>query len=249
MPDYLNYDLWTGPAPLLPFKATKEDRGWRALMEYGNGSIGNLGVHMVDKVRFLLGLGWPESVFSSGGLYIDKQSGSNLDDTQRSIFHYPDLDISWHQRMWGGSPIPQRHWSDQWGARFIGQNGTLNITMFEYVFTPAKGDAREGRNLVSKTGDLDNLDFNLTGEAFKETENRHVLDFMQARETRSRPIADIEQGHISTAMCILANVSQQVGRKLVYDPKTRTVVGDAAATKLLARSYRTPWIHPDPTAV
>jgi hypothetical protein len=74
---------------------------------------------------------------------------------------------------------------------------------------------------------------------------------MAAREARGSqlPIADIEQGHISTACCILANLSLDLGRPLAYDPETRTVPGDAEATKLLARAYRGPWVHPDPASV
>ena len=249
VPAHLNYDFWSGPAPLLPFKAIKEERGWRAFMEYGNGSIGNLGVHMLDQVRWLLGLGWPKSIYSTGGIYVGKKSFSNVTDTQRSVFRYPDLDVSWEHRFWGGSPIPQRHWSDQWGARFVGEHGTLNLTMLEYAFTPVKGGAREGVHMLSSTGNLENVDFGKQGEVYRETEDRHVLDFMKAREQRSRPLADIEEGHISSACCELANLSLQLGRQLNYDPKTRTVPGDAEATRLLARSYRAPWVHPDPTNV
>lgn len=249
VPAHLDYEMFAGPAPKLPYKSIMEDRGWRSFMEFGNGIIGNVGVHMLDKVRMLLELGWPASISSSGGIYVHKKSFSNVSDTQRSIFHYPDLDVSWEHRMWGRSPIPPRHWSDQWGARFLGEHGTLNITMFEYVFEPADRGPREGRNLMSTSGDLENIDFRRGSEAFVETENRHVLDFMAARETRSRPIADIEEGHISSAMCQLANLSQELGRTLVYDPKSRTVRDDPEATQRLARPYRAPWQHPDPANV
>ena len=74
----------------------------------------------------------------------------------------------------------------------------------------------------------------------------HMLDFLAAIEKRSRPVADIEEGHISTASCILANLAMQLGRPLVYDPKTRQVTGDAEATQLLRRAYRAPWIRPEP---
>ena len=121
--------------------------------------------------------------------------------------------------------------------------------MYEYVFEPAKGDVREGRHMLSTSGDLENIDFGRAGEAFQETENRHVLDFMAARATRSRPLADIEEGHISSSMCVLANLSQELGRSLIYDSKTRTVPGDAEATRRLGRAYRAPWTHPDPKTV
>jgi predicted dehydrogenase len=249
VPAHLDYETWAGPAPKLPFKPIMEERGWRVFQEYGNGQIGDLGVHMIDKVRWLLGLGWPLSIQSTGGILTDKPPySSTISDTQRSVFSYPGLSVSWEHRTWGASPIPQRHWSDQWGARFIGTDGTLNMTMHEYVFTPADGGTPEGRHLMSTSGNLENIDFT-RGDTYEETENRHVLDFMRARENRSRPIADIEEGHISSAMCALANLSQQLGRPLSYDPKTRTVPGDPEATTLLARPYRAPWTHPYPATV
>jgi len=249
VPEGLDYDLWVGPAPKIPFRTGMDERNWRPFMEFGNGPIGNLGVHMIDKVRFLLGLGWPQSVTSTGGIYVHKPATSNTPDTQRAVYRYTDLDVSWEHRTWGASPIPQRHWSDQWGARFIGEKGTLNMTMLEYVFTPADGGPREGVHMCSRTGDLENLDFDRTGEAFKATENGHVLDFLRARADRSRPIADIEEGHISSSMCELGNLSMQLGRPVAYDPKTRTVPGDSEATHLLSRSYRAPWVHPTPENV
>jgi hypothetical protein len=73
-----------------------------------------------------------------------------------------------------------------------------------------------------------------------------MLDFLSAIKDRSRPVADIEEGHISTASCILANVSMQLGgRPLCYDPKQRVVIGDQEATGLLQRPYRSPWQHPE----
>ena len=100
--------------------------------------------------------------------------------------------------------------------------------------------------MLSRTGDLENIDFSPDGLAYRETERRHVLDFLQARENRTRPIADIGEGHISTACCELANLSLNLRRPLAYDPATRSIPGDAEATRLLARSYRAPWAHPVP---
>ena len=247
-PAHLDYELWTGPAPLLPFKSPKESRGWRAFKEYGNGQIGDLGVHMIDCVRWMMDLGWPQSISSSGGIYVDKGATSNISDTQRSVFRYPEVDVSWEHRTWGMSPIPQRHWTDQWGARFLGKNGTLNVTIYGYDYTPADGGPREGFHLFSKTGNLENIDFNQDNIG-GEPQKAHVLDFMKARENRSRPVADVEEGHISTACCILANLAQELGRPLIYDPKTRTIPGDTEATARLVRPYRGPWVHPDPARV
>ena len=73
---------------------------------------------------------------------------------------------------------------------------------------------------------------------------RHMIDFLAAIEKRGRPVADVEEGHISTASCILANVAAEVGRAVVYDPKKHKVVDDRDATKLLRKEYRKPWKHP-----
>ncbi len=72
----------------------------------------------------------------------------------------------------------------------------------------------------------------------------HMRDFLAAIAARGKPVADIEQGHISTASCILANVSMHLGRALAYDPVTKQVVGDAEATRLLRRPYRAGYQHP-----
>ena len=71
-----------------------------------------------------------------------------------------------------------------------------------------------------------------------------MTDFLAAIASRGKPVADIEQGYISTASCILANLSMKLGRTLAWDPKTQRVIGDDEANRLLARPYRSPWVHP-----
>ncbi len=77
----------------------------------------------------------------------------------------------------------------------------------------------------------------------------HMLDFLAAIEKGTRPVADIEEGHISTASCILANIAMQTGRPIIYDPKKRQIINDAEANALLQRPYRQPWVHPQPENV
>lgn len=248
-PPHLNYELWTGPAPMRPFKAALESRTWRLFMEYGNGVIGDVGIHMFDCVRWMMDLGWPTSISSYGGIYVDKQATANISDTQHAQFSYPSLDVSWQHRTWGAPPVKPRHWTDLWGARFIGAKGTLEITLLGYRFTPADGGPSEGYHMLSKTGDWDNLDESKSNAASDSIQRQHVMNFMEARATRVRPVADVEEGHISTACCILANLSQELGRPLRYDSATRTIPGDAEATRRLTRRYRDPWVHPDPATV
>ena len=77
----------------------------------------------------------------------------------------------------------------------------------------------------------------------------HMRDFLSAVAKRSKPVADIEQGYISTTSCILANLSMRLGRSLNWDPAKGQVIGDEEANRLLRRSYRAPWVHPEPANV
>src|SRR5450755_380806 len=90
-PEYLDYEMWTGPAPMRPYNALVHPRGWRAFMEYGNGIVGDMCIHMLDMVRWMLGLGWPARIASTGGILVDQASKANISDTQTATFDYPDL--------------------------------------------------------------------------------------------------------------------------------------------------------------
>jgi predicted dehydrogenase len=247
VPDFLDYEMWTGPAPLRPYDGLPHIRWWRAFMEYGNGITGDMCVHMLDTVRWMLNLGWPTRISANGGIYVQKAAKSNIADTQTAVFEYPELNCVWTHRTWGTPDNPDYPWS----FTLYGEKGTLIASTMQCDFIP-----------MDKEGQKIHKDVVYEKEKYPEdvTEERielnaapatrlHMLDFLQAIEKNSRPVADIEEGHISTASCILANLSMQIGRPLVYDPKKRMIVGDDEANALLARPYRKPWVHPDPDNV
>src|SRR5919108_279203 len=115
-PDYLDYEMWTGPAPLRPYNELVHPRSWRAFMEYGNGIVGDMCVHMLDMVRWMLDLGMPTRVSSAGGILVDKKSKANITDTQTATFEFPNLKIVWTHRTYGDLPDPKY----PWGATFYG---------------------------------------------------------------------------------------------------------------------------------
>src|SRR3954447_23505230 len=88
-PDYLDYEMWTGPAPMRPYNALVHPRRWRAFMEYGNGIMGDMCVHMLDMVRWMLDLGMPARISSAGGILVEKGVKANISDTQTATFDYP----------------------------------------------------------------------------------------------------------------------------------------------------------------
>ncbi len=242
VPDFLDYEMWTGPAPLRPYDGLPHVRWWRTFMEYGNGIMGDMCVHMFDTARWMLGMGWPKRVSSAGGIYVQKEGKSNIADTQVATFEYDGFNAVWQHRTWGSAPDPDYPW-----ALFIyGEKGTLKASTMRADFIPQDTNAKpmhfeclfEREKYPEDTTEKD-IELNAAPAT-----RLHMRDFLAAIATRGRPVADIEQGHISTSSCILANVSMQLGRPLVYDPAKRVVVGDAEATKLLQRPYRAPWQHP-----
>jgi predicted dehydrogenase len=242
-PDYLDYEMWTGPAPMRPYNSLVHPGRWRAFMEYSNGIVGDMCVHMYDMARWMLGLGWPNRVGSTGGIFVDKQSKANISDTQTATFEHDDLSIVWQHRTWGNPPDPKY----PWGATFYGDKGTLKASVMSYDFIPfGKGEPIH-RDV---TYELEQFPEDKT-EARLERHcapaiRQHMKDFLECIATRGKPVADIEQGHISTASCILANLAMKLGRTMVWDAAKQQVVGDAEANRLLCRPYRQPWVHPQP---
>jgi len=245
-PSYLDYEMWTGPAPMRPYNKLVHPRGWRAFMEYGNGIVGDMCIHMFDMTRWMMDLGWPTRVASTGGIFLDKASKANITDTQTATWEYPDLRIVWQHRSWGSSPDEKYPWS----ATFYGDKGTLKAGVMGYDFIPLNG----GRPVHKDV----HYEFDLYPEDRTEKDlethvapavRHHMLDLLKAIDARSKPVADIEQGYISTTSCILANNALKLGRTLTWDEKTQRVVNDEEANRLLHRPYRKPWIHPEAESV
>jgi predicted dehydrogenase len=242
VPDFLDYEMWTGPAPLRPYDGLPHKRWWRTFTEYGNGIMGDMCVHMLDTARWMLKLGWPKRISSAGGIFVQKEGKSNITDTQVATFEFDGFEAVWQHRTWGTPPDPDYPW-----ALFIyGEKGTLKASTMRADFIPQDSIAKPihfeclyERDQFPEDVTEQDIELNAAPAT-----RRHMKDFLAAIETRGRPVADIEQGHISTASCILANISMQIGRPIVYDPVKREVVDDPSATKQLRRPYREPWTYP-----
>jgi predicted dehydrogenase len=245
-PEHLDYEMWTGPAPMRPYNTLVHPRRWRAFTEYGNGIVGDMCIHMLDMVRWMLDLGWPKEVSSTGGILMDKASKANISDTQSATFDFGDLKMVWQHRTWGHPNDPKY----PWGATLYGDKGTLKLSVNGYEFIPmGQGTPLAGEPLFEyEKYPEDRTEKDLERHVASAV-RWHMQDLLRAIEKRGKPVADIEQGHISTASCILANMSMQLGRSLVYDPAKQRVVGDEDATRMLRRTYRKPWTHPDPKSV
>jgi predicted dehydrogenase len=204
-----------------------------------------MAIHMFDMVRWMLGLGWPKRVSSNGGILINKESKANISDTQTATFDYGDLEVIWQHRTWGQPPDPKYTWA----ATLYGDKGMLKVGLMSYDFIPAQGESIHRDVLY----ELEQYPEDKTEERLEKhvapAIRRHWLNFLQAVDTRSKPVADIEQGYISSASCILANLAMKAGRTLVWDAQKQRIAGDEDANALLRRPYRKPWVHPDPATV
>jgi|SRR5579872_2518161 len=244
-PATLDWEMWTGPAPMRPYNPISHPRGWRAFMEYGNGIVGDMCVHMLDLVRWTMGLGWPKRVSSTGGILVDKESIANISDTQTASFDFGDTEVIWQHRTWGDAPDPKYPWA----ATLYGDKGTLKMSVMSYDFIPNKGQPiHKDVTYEFEQYPIDRDEKDLERHVAPAIRH-HMLDFLHAIATRGRPVADVEEGHISTASCILANMSMKLGRSLSWDAEKRQVIGDAEANRLLRRPYRAPWVHPDANRV
>jgi predicted dehydrogenase len=252
-PEYFDYEMWTGPAPKRPYDCPVDPdspdkhrlphrRWWRAFTEYGNGIVGDMCIHMLDMVRWMLDLGWPRTISSTGGILVQKKARSNISDTQAATFDFGDLKVVWQHRTWG-APADEKY---PWAATFYGERGTLKASVNSYDFEPMGGRQKAIHRDV--TFELDKYPEDKTEKDLEKhvapANRAHQRDFLKAIATRGKPVADIEQGYISTACCILANLSMELGRSLRWDEKKGRVIDDEAANRRLKRPYRKDWAHP-----
>jgi hypothetical protein len=196
---------------------------------------------MFDMTRWMMGLGWPKRISSNGGILMDKKSRANISDTQTATFDYGDMQVIWQHRTWGEAPDPKYPWA----ATFYGEKGTLKASVMGYDLIPSgKGEAIH----KDVTYELEQYPEDKTEKDLEKhcapAIRGHMKNLLSCIASRGRPVADIEEGYISSASCILANVSMQLGRSLTWDAEKGEVKGDHEANRLLKRPYRGPWKHP-----
>jgi predicted dehydrogenase len=241
-PEYLDWEMYVGPAPWEDYRQGLHPRRWRDRRAFSNGQTGDLCVHLFDVTRMFLDLGWPKSISATGGnLMRPKDSNVDVHDTQTALFDYGDVQVVWNQRNWGQNPEPDY----PWGVTYYGDKGTLKLSVWSYDYIPKDGGSPIHVNFVDEREKYpEDLQHKET-EVFAAPGNRrNLLNFVEARQKREQPINDIGSGHVSTACCILANLSMELGRGLRWDGEKQQVIGDEEANRRLTRAYRNPWKHP-----
>jgi predicted dehydrogenase len=233
VPAGVNYDLWTGPAPLRPFTQNRFHYNWHWFWDTGNGDIGNQGIHEMDIARWGLGVKYPTKATAIGGhfLFDDDQETPN---TLSCAFEFneggqPRL-LEFEVRHWLSNPeadITERSSTNSIGNIFYGSKGYVAVDSYT-SYKSWVGKQRTPGPARNAGGD-------------------HFLNFIEAVRSRNRESlnAEVEQGAISTVLVHLANISYRVGRTIQFDAQTMTCKGDAEANQYLTRAYRPPYVVPD----
>jgi predicted dehydrogenase len=228
VPPGVDYDLWLGPAPLRPFSKNRFHYNWHWHWDYGNGDMGNQGVHEMDMARWGLGVGLPSKVHAGGGhfMFDDDQETPN---TLVCIYQYPD-----ENKM---LVFETRHWitnhegygsgaQNAVGATFYGSEGYMQVYYFGYKTFLGK-NREPGPSATAPSNEYERF---IAGVRSRNPDNLGV---------------DIEDGHLSSGLCHLGNIAHRLGRTVDFDPQTETFPGDDQANAMLSRDYRKPYVVPE----
>ncbi|MCX6904937.1 MAG: Gfo/Idh/MocA family oxidoreductase [Verrucomicrobia bacterium] len=222
-PPSLDWDLWCGPAPKLPYSPQIGHMNWRLEKTTGQGHLVDWGIHLIDATRFMLGEKAPRTVQASGGIYYLKDK-ITTPDVLTVHFEFERCPVTWRHRIWGAEEYAPEVSN---GIFFYGEKETVFVTDDKWIAIP------RGKNKERKIT-----------EAKNDTGALHMAEFLTAVRERKQPGCPPEEAYLSTTAVKLAMISYDVGAKITWDAAAEQIVGNEAAARLLKRDYRAPWQHP-----
>ena len=236
VPQEFDYDMYCGPAPMVPFRST----AWmNQQFDYAAGAIPDDAVHQLDIARWLIGKRLPRTVHHAGGVLVAKD-GREAQDTQTITFEFDNILMV----LQGSTVTPSLSKT----PNSIRDGDAFPSWLFSSTRVEVYGT--EGMMLLGRQGggwQIWGPDGSLVKEEFgRHQTDEHIDNFVQCIHSGELPNGDIEEGHLSAALCHLGNISYRVGnRALHFDADTETFPDDAEANNLLKRVYRKPWVLPE----
>jgi predicted dehydrogenase len=223
-PATLDWDLWCGPAPKLPYCPQIGHFAWRLEKEYGHGHLVDWGIHLIDATRWVLGQTVPRSVQAMGGIYYFKDK-ITTPDVLSVHFDFETCPVVWHHRIWGAQEYNPEVSN---GIFFYGEKGTVFATDGKWTIIP------KGKNQP-----------HTVNEVTTDMGTEHMAEFLKAVQSRQQFLCTTEEGYYSTTTVKLAMIAYDMGAKILWDRESQTIVGNPEAAKRLKRDYRAPYKHPN----
>lgn len=232
VPDWLNWDLWQGPAPRKAYKDNIVHYNWHWLWNWGTGEALNNGTHMVDLLRWGLGVDYPIRVSSNGGRFRYNDDWETPDTQVISYDFKENISMTWEGRSCNGKQIE----GSSVGAMFYGEEGSLLLPGGNsYTIFDLKG------NIVKEVKDDGTIDARNKVNPAENLDALHIQNFFKAISNGEKLNADIDSGHKSTLLVQLGNISQRVGNSLDIDSQTGHILNDKNANRLWSRDYEKGW--------
>lgn len=238
VPDGLDYDLWTGPARMQPFSRNIVHYNWHWLWEYGNGDVGNQGIHETDMCMWGLDVGLPTKITSMGGKFL-WDDAKEVPEVLTSVYHYPEENkiIQFEVRPW----VTNTEQGVTVGNIFYGDKGILVIDGYDKYKTYMGQNREPGKSGDDGSNSGTGMDRGAGGT------DGHFANFIEAVRKGDKSILNgpVETAHLSSGLAHLGNIAYRLGRVLTFDPKNEKFVGDKEADKMLTRDYRAPFVVPE----
>jgi predicted dehydrogenase len=229
-PDWLDWELWQGPAPRRDYRDNLVHYNWHWFWHWGTGEINNNGLHEMDICRWMLGVDFPKKVTSSGGRFAFKDDWEFY-DTQAASFEFDSGKmITWEGRSCNGFPQYDRGR----GAAIYGTEGSILLDRNAYFAYDKKGNLLKQVNERSYSATTDT-----TGIGGLDV--YHFQNFMDAIRNGEQVNSQVTEAHKSTLMCHLGNIAQRFGRTLHLETENGRILHDEEAMSLWGREYEPGW--------
>lgn len=237
VPDGINYDLWTGPAPMRPFSRNLVHYNWHWHWDYGNGDVGNQGIHETDMCMWGLDVGLPTQITSMGGKFL-WDDAKEVPEVLTSVYHYPEEGkiIQFEVRPW----CTNTEQDVTVGNIFYGEKGILVVDGYSKYRTYLGREREPGQSGDDGAKEASGMDRGAGGT------DGHFANFIEAVRKRDRSLLNgpIETGHLSSGLAHLGNIAYRLNKVLNFDPSAEKFVNDPEADKMLTRNYRPPYVVP-----
>lgn len=259
-PEGLDWDMYLGPSPKVPYNRNRFLGTFRYFWDYSGGYITDFGNHRLDTMQQIMGVTAPRTIASTGGRYVIKDDRETPDlmtvtyDYGDFIVNYEGSNLNGHGM--GGRTPGHRYYNARGefdqpnGIAFYGTEATIYAERIGWEIFPEPDTPPMNRrsNVAGGTGDTPPPAPRKRAESVKrmwenveEPTKVHTINFVESVRARKTPNADIEIGHRSTTMALLGNIAMKTGKKLEWDAKKEDFVGAPDASAMLTRSLRKPW--------